>query len=47
VYQNALSKEQRDAIPGIVAAAQAQRAQHMAAWKAQHGEGAAAGTTEN
>jgi Spy/CpxP family protein refolding chaperone len=46
VYQSVLSKAQQDAIPGIVAAAQAQRAQRMAAWKAQH-PAAAAGATEN
>jgi Spy/CpxP family protein refolding chaperone len=48
VYQNVLTKPQQEAIPGIVAAAQAQRAAHMAAWQAQHPQaGAAAGTTEN
>jgi Spy/CpxP family protein refolding chaperone len=46
VYENVLSQTQRDAIPGIVAAAQAQRAERMAAWQAQHAA-AAAGTTSN
>jgi Spy/CpxP family protein refolding chaperone len=36
VYENVLSQTQRDAIPGIVAAAQAQRAERMAAWQARH-----------
>jgi Spy/CpxP family protein refolding chaperone len=47
VYENVLSQTQRDAIPGIVAAAQAQRAERMAAWKAAHAQAAAAGATEN
>jgi protein CpxP len=38
VYQNVLTKPQRDAIPGIVAAAQAARQQRMEAWKAQHSQ---------
>ncbi len=36
VYQHALTQPQRDAIPGIVAAAQAQREERMQDWKAQH-----------
>jgi Spy/CpxP family protein refolding chaperone len=40
VYADVLTKEQRDAIPGIVAAAQAERQQRMAAWKAQHSQAA-------
>ena len=36
VYQNVLTQTQRDAIPGLVAAAKAQREQRMAEWKAEH-----------
>jgi Spy/CpxP family protein refolding chaperone len=36
VYSNVLSQTQRDAIPGIVAAAKAQREQRMEEWKAEH-----------
>ncbi len=36
VYENVLTKAQRDAIPGIVSAAQAEREERMQAWKAQH-----------
>jgi Spy/CpxP family protein refolding chaperone len=36
IYQNVLTKTQRDAIPGIVAAAKAQREQRMEEWKAEH-----------
>ena len=36
VYQNVLTQTQRDAIPGIVAAAKAQREQRMEEWKAEH-----------
>jgi Spy/CpxP family protein refolding chaperone len=36
IYQNVLSKPQREAIPGIVAAAQQQREAKMEAWKARH-----------
>jgi Spy/CpxP family protein refolding chaperone len=36
VYENVLTKPQRDQVPGIVAAAQAARESKMAAWKAQH-----------
>jgi Spy/CpxP family protein refolding chaperone len=36
IYQSVLTKPQRDAIPGIVAAAQAQRQARMEAWKADH-----------
>jgi Spy/CpxP family protein refolding chaperone len=36
VYETVLTKAQRDSIPGIVAAAQAERTSRMAAWKAQH-----------
>jgi len=41
VYGNVLTKAQHDAIPGIVAAAQAQRQARVAAWKAQHPEAGA------
>jgi Spy/CpxP family protein refolding chaperone len=36
VYENVLTKAQRDQIPAIVASAQAARESKMAAWKAQH-----------
>jgi len=36
IYGNVLTKAQQDAIPGIVAAARAEREARMAAWKAQH-----------
>ncbi|HMK84603.1 MAG TPA: periplasmic heavy metal sensor [Steroidobacteraceae bacterium] len=36
VYTSVLTKPQQDAIPGIVAAAEAARASRMEAWKAQH-----------
>jgi Spy/CpxP family protein refolding chaperone len=36
IYSSVLSKPQRDAIPGVVAAANAQHEARMAAWKAQH-----------
>jgi Spy/CpxP family protein refolding chaperone len=45
VYQNVLTKAQQEAVPGIVAAAQAAREQRVAAWKAQHPE--ATQPTEN
>jgi Spy/CpxP family protein refolding chaperone len=35
IYQNVLTKPQRDAIPGLVAAAQAQREERMQAWKSR------------
>jgi Spy/CpxP family protein refolding chaperone len=35
IYGNVLTKEQRDAIPGIVAAAQAKRQARMSEWQAQ------------
>jgi Spy/CpxP family protein refolding chaperone len=41
VYQNVLTKPQQQAIPGIVAAAQASRQERMEAWKAQHAQAAA------
>lgn len=36
IYQNVLTQTQRDAIPGIVAAAQAKRQQRMEEWQAAH-----------
>lgn len=36
IYDGVLTPTQRAAIPGIVAAAEAQRAARIAAWKAQH-----------
>jgi len=36
IYQNVLTQTQRDAIPGIVAAAKARREQRMEEWKAEH-----------
>ena len=45
VYQNVLTQQQRDAIPGIIAAAQAARAERMAAWKAHHAANASTTTT--
>jgi Spy/CpxP family protein refolding chaperone len=45
VYGNVLTKPQRDAIPGIVAAAQAERQARAADWKAQHSP--AAGPTSD
>lgn len=44
VYSNVLNQTQRDAIPGIVAAAKAQREQRMEEWKAEHaGAGSSGG----
>jgi Spy/CpxP family protein refolding chaperone len=40
VYQNVLTKAQQQSIPGIVAAAQAARAERMQAWRAEHGANA-------
>ena len=36
IYQNVLTQTQRDAIPGVVAAAKAQREQRIEEWKAEH-----------
>ncbi|MGA2398656.1 MAG: Spy/CpxP family protein refolding chaperone [Steroidobacteraceae bacterium] len=36
IYQNVLTQTQRDAIPGIVAAAKVQHEQRMEQWKAEH-----------
>ena len=44
VYSNVLTTPQRQAIPGIVAAAEQQREARQAAWKAQHGSAAAPAT---
>jgi Spy/CpxP family protein refolding chaperone len=41
IYTSVLDKPQRDAIPGIVAAARAERAARMAAWQAAHPQAAA------
>jgi periplasmic protein CpxP/Spy len=41
IYQNVLTKPQRDAIPGLVAAAQAQREERMQAWQSRRQQGAA------
>jgi protein CpxP len=46
IYTSVLSKAQHDAIPGIVAAAKAQREARMAAWKAQHSEPSAPPTSD-
>ncbi len=43
VYSNVLTKPQRDAIPGIVAAAKAQREQRMEEWRAEHPAAGSAG----
>ncbi len=43
VYNNVLTQTQRDAIPGIVAAAKAQREQRMEQWKAEHAQGGSSG----
>jgi protein CpxP len=36
IYQNVLTQTQRDAIPGLVAAAKARREQRMEEWQAEH-----------
>jgi Spy/CpxP family protein refolding chaperone len=41
IYGNVLTKQQQDAIPGIVAAAREARESRMAAWKAAHPQPAA------
>jgi hypothetical protein len=41
IYTGVLSTQQRQAIPGVVAAAEQQREAREAAWKAQHGSAAA------
>ncbi len=43
VYNNVLTQTQRDAIPGIVAAAKAQREQRMEEWKAEHPQAGSSG----
>ena len=43
VYANVLTQTQRDAIPGIVAAAKAKREQRMEEWKAEHPEAGSSG----
>jgi Spy/CpxP family protein refolding chaperone len=42
IYSNVLTKTQQQAIPGIVAAAQAEREARMEEWKAQHSPAAPA-----
>lgn len=42
VYSNVLTKQQQQAIPGIVAAAEQARAAREAAWKAEHAAAASA-----
>jgi Spy/CpxP family protein refolding chaperone len=46
IYTSVLSKAQQEAIPGVVAAANAQREARMAAWKAQHPQAAAPATAD-
>jgi Spy/CpxP family protein refolding chaperone len=43
VYANVLTQTQRDAIPGIVAAAKAQREQRIEEWKAEHPQAGSSG----
>ena len=43
VYSSVLTQTQRDAIPGIVAAAKAERAQRMEEWKAEHPQAGSSG----
>jgi Spy/CpxP family protein refolding chaperone len=43
VYSNVLTQAQREAIPGIVAAAKAQREQRMEEWKAEHPDAGSSG----
>jgi Spy/CpxP family protein refolding chaperone len=43
VYSSVLTQTQRDAIPGIVAAAKARREQRIEEWKAEHAEGGSSG----
>lgn len=46
IHQNVLTQAQRDAIPGLVTAAQAQREERMQAWKSRQ-QGDAAAPTQN
>jgi Spy/CpxP family protein refolding chaperone len=46
IYTSVLSKAQQEAIPGIVAAATAEREARMAAWKAEHPQPAAPATDD-
>jgi Spy/CpxP family protein refolding chaperone len=46
IHASVLTKAQQDAIPGIVAAAKAQREARMAAWKAQHTQPSAPPTSD-
>jgi periplasmic protein CpxP/Spy len=43
VYSSVLTQTQRDAVPGIVAAAKAERAQRMEEWKAEHPQAGSSG----
>jgi Spy/CpxP family protein refolding chaperone len=43
VYANVLTQTQRDAVPGIVAAAKAQREQRIEEWKAEHPQAGSSG----
>jgi Spy/CpxP family protein refolding chaperone len=43
IYANVLTQTQRDAIPGIVAAAKAQRGQRIEEWKAEHPQAGSSG----
>jgi Spy/CpxP family protein refolding chaperone len=43
VYSNVLTQTQRDAIPGIVAAAKAQREERIEQWKAEHPDAGSSG----
>ena len=43
VYSSVLTQTQRDAIPGIVAAAKARREQRIEEWKAEHEAGGSSG----
>jgi LTXXQ motif family protein len=47
IHGSVLTKAQQDSIPAIVAAAQAQRAARIAAWKAQHPQPSAAPATDD
>jgi Spy/CpxP family protein refolding chaperone len=43
VYSSVLTQTQREAIPGIVAAAKAQHEQRMQEWKAEHADAGSSG----
>jgi Spy/CpxP family protein refolding chaperone len=46
IHASVLTKAQQDAIPGIVAAAKAQREARMAAWRAEHTQPSAPPTSD-